>query len=254
MAFHGKVALITGAGSGMGRLAAQRFADAGASVAAWDVDEEGLRETAAGRTGIHPKSVDVSNAPSVLGAVKEVEAELGPIDRVFNAAAIMPTGFLLDQSLDQIHRIMEINYGGIVNVTLAALPGMIERGRGDFVNFASLAGWLPTHHLGAYDASKFAVVAFSEVLYHENRGKGVRFACVCPPPVDTPLLEQATSKPKFLAKARRIQPGEVLDAIETALERGRFWVFPGRGSALAWRMRRFLPGLIWRNLDRTERD
>ena len=253
MAFHGKIALITGAGSGMGRLAAQRLADAGATVAAWDVDEEGLRATASGRPGIHTRTVDVSNAPSVSNAVKEVETDIGPIDRVFNAAAIFPTALLLDQNLDQIHRIMEINYGGVVNVTLAVLPGMLERGRGDFVNFASLAGWLPTQHLGAYCASKFAVVAFSEVLLHENQGKGVRFACVCPPPVDTPLLEQATSNPKFLADARRIQPGEVLDAIETALEGGKFWVFPGRGSKFVWRMRRFLPGLIWRNLDRTER-
>jgi short-subunit dehydrogenase len=55
---------------------------------------------------------------------------------------------------------------------------MLERGEGDFINFASMAGWLPTLYMGAYDASKFAVVAFSEILYHENRNQGVRFACV----------------------------------------------------------------------------
>jgi short-subunit dehydrogenase len=129
---------------------------------------------------------------------------------------------------------------------------MIARGRGDFVTFASLAGWIPTPHLGAYDASKFAVVAFSEVLYHENRRSGVRFACVCPPPVDTPLLKQATSNPRIIADARPITPEQVLDAIEAALERGRFWVFPGRGSTTAWRVRRFLPGLLWRGLHGTD--
>ena len=143
---------------------------------------------------------------------------------------------------------MEINYGGTVNVTLATLPGMLARGRGDFVNFASMAGWLPTPHLGAYDASKFAVVAFTEVLYHENRGRGVRIACVCPPVVDTPLLEQATSRPKLLAESPKLRPEAVLDAIERGLERGELFIFPGRGTKLAWRIRRFLPGLMWRRL------
>ena len=101
--------------------------------------------------------------------MRRVESELGPIDRVMNAAAIMPTERLLNQDADLINRIMAINYGGTVNVTMAVLPGMLRRGRGDLVNFASVAGWLPTLHFGAYNASKFAVVAFTEVLYHENR-------------------------------------------------------------------------------------
>jgi NAD(P)-dependent dehydrogenase (short-subunit alcohol dehydrogenase family) len=252
MAFHGNVALITGAGSGIGRVAAQQLASAGASVAAFDVDEEGLRQTASGLETIRNWSVDVANPQAVDTAVKEVVAELGPIDRVYHAAAIMPTSFLLDQDQELIHRIMEINYGGTVNVTMATLPAMIERGRGDFVTFASVVGWLPMPHMGAYNASKFAVVAFSEVLYHENRKSGVRFACVCPPVVDTPLLEQATSNPKFLAGAPRIQPEKVVDAVERALEKGRFWVFPDGRAKLAWRVRRFLPGLIWRHLNKTE--
>jgi NAD(P)-dependent dehydrogenase (short-subunit alcohol dehydrogenase family) len=246
VAFSGRVALVTGAASGMGRLAAQRLAGAGAKVAAFDVDEEGLRQTASGQDGMRCWPVDVSNPSALDAAVAEVEAAFGPVDRVLNAAAIMPTAPLLAQPRETIHRIMEINYGGTVNVTKALLPGMLERGRGDLVNFASLAGWIPTPHFGAYDASKFAVVAFCEVLYHENRGRGVRFACVCPPPVDTPLLDQATSQPKFLAQSPRIRPEQVLDAVERALERGEHFVFPGRGSKLAWRMRRFAPGLVWR--------
>ena len=252
MAFSGRVALVTGAASGMGRLAAQRLAEAGASVAAHDVDAEGLRQTRSGHEAIRIFEVDVSNAQAVDAALREVESELGDVDRVLNAAAIMPTAPLVEQDRELIHRIMEINYGGTVNVTKATLPGMLERGRGELVNFASLAGWIPTPHFGAYDASKFAVVAFSEVLYHENRGRGVRFACVCPPPVDTPLLDQAISNPKFLAASPRIRPEEVLDAVERALERGRFFVFPGRGSKLAWRARRWLPGAVWRRFHQVE--
>src|SRR5690606_27784937 len=246
------VALITGAASGMGRLAARRLAAGGAQVAALDVNEAGLRETRGDDERIRPYVVDVTDARAVGDAVRTVESELGPIDRVMNAAAIMPTDRLLDQSAELIHRIMAINYNGTVNVTLATLPGMLERGRGDLVNFASVAGWMPTLHFGAYNASKFAVVAFTEVLAHENRGRGVRFACVCPPPVATPLLDQAKSQPKVLTQLPPIAPETVLDAIERDLERGRLMVYPDRTAAFTVWLRRHLPGLLWRNIHRVE--
>ncbi len=252
MAFHGKVALVTGAASGMGRLAARRLAAAGAKVAALDVNEGGLRETRGELAGIQPHTVDVTDARAVAATVRQVESELGPIDRVLNAAAIMPTERILAQDAGLVNRIMAINYGGTVNVTMAALPGMLERGRGDLVNFASVAGWLPTLHFGAYNASKFAVVAFTEVLYHENRGRGVRFACVCPPPVATPLLDQAKSQPKILAELPPIAPERVLDAIERDLERGRLMVFPDWNARAAVWMRRHLPRFAWWNVHRVE--
>jgi NAD(P)-dependent dehydrogenase (short-subunit alcohol dehydrogenase family) len=276
MAFHGKVVLVTGAGSGLGRLAARRLAAGGASVAAIDIDEQGLKETAAHhestgelalgetvsvtgardqllrRQTMRTAVLDVTDAEAVRSEVAVIESDLGPIDRVVNAAAIMPTSLLLDQDLEEIHRIMRINYGGVVNVTMATLPGMIERGRGDLIQFASMAGWVPTPHFGAYDASKFAVVAFTEVLYHETRGRGVRIVCVCPPPVATPLLDQATSRPKLLATTPPIAPEVVLESVERSLEAGRLWAFPGRGTSLLWRIRRFFPGLVWRRMRRLE--
>lgn len=252
MAFQGKVALVTGGASGMGRLAARRLASGGAAVAVLDVNEAGLRETRGDDARIRAYPVDVTDTRAVAETVRRVESELGPIDRVLNAAAIMPTDRLMDQDPELVNRIMAINYGGTVNVTYAALPGMLARGRGDLVNFASVAGWMPSLHFGAYNASKFAVVAFTEVLAHENRGKGVRFACVCPPPVATPLLDQAKSQPKVLSQLPPIAPEAVLDAIERDLERGRLMVFPDRTAALTVWLRRHLPGFSWWNVHRVE--
>lgn len=254
MTFSGNIAFITGGGSGMGQLAARNLAAKGAKVAALDVNLAGLSETATGFDNILTLQVDVTDPADVEQAVKRVEQDLGPIDRVYNAAAIFPTGRLLDQDTSTILRIMDINYGGVVNVAKLTLPRMLERGSGDFINFASLAGWLPILYLGAYNASKFAVVAFSEVLYHENRNRGVRFACVCPPPVATPLLKQAeeTVWPKVFDGVDVLEPQLVLDAIDTALDRDELWVFPGRGTKLGWRMRRWFPNLIWKQIHKTE--
>ena len=116
MAFHGKVALVTGAASGMGRLSARRLAAAGAQVAILDVNEAGLRETQGDLASLRAFPVDVTDARAVSAVVRQVESELGPIDRVMNAAAIMPTDRLLAQDADLINRIMAINYGGTVNV------------------------------------------------------------------------------------------------------------------------------------------
>jgi NAD(P)-dependent dehydrogenase (short-subunit alcohol dehydrogenase family) len=252
MPFDGKLALITGAGSGMGRLAARRLSAAGVAVAGVDVNEAGLRETGQGCERFRAWPLDVTDTRAVEATVAEIESTLGPIDRVMNAAAIMPTDLLLRQDAGLVKRIMDINYGGTVNVTLATLPGMLERGRGDLVNFASIAGWVPSMHFGAYNASKFAVVAFTEVLHHENRNRGVRFACVCPPPVATPLLDQAKSQPKVLENMPPIPPEQVLDAIERDLERGRLMVFPDRNSKIAYWMRRLVPGVLWSGSHRTE--
>ncbi len=252
MSSGNRVVFVTGGGSGMGRLAAQRMADAGAKVAAVDVNEVGLAETAEGRESIYTWRLDVTDNEAVLATVKEVEGRLGPIDRVYNAAAIMPTGLLMEQDTETIIRIMRVDYDGVVHVAKAILPGMLERGHGDLINFASIAGWGPTLHFGAYNAAKFAVVAFSEVLHHENRGRGVRIIAVCPPPVATPLLEQAISKPKVLEMGKPISPGRVLDAIERDLAKGRPFCFPTAQTKLAQLMRRFAPGLVWSMVHRVE--
>lgn len=248
-----KVVFITGAGSGIGQLAAQRELAAGHAVAAVDVNAAGLAHL--GKSSLLLRlEVDVTDAEAVQRAVALTESTWGPIDRVINAAAIMPLGLLVEQPNALVQRIMAINYGGLVNVTHAALPGMLKRGRGDFISFSSSAGLIPLIYMGAYDASKAAVCAFTEVLHHEHLGQGVRFCCVCPPPVATPLLKQAqdTVWPRMFDQAAAITADEVLDETERALARGDFWVFPG--PLLRWyvRLRRLAPGLLWRRVHQVE--
>jgi NAD(P)-dependent dehydrogenase (short-subunit alcohol dehydrogenase family) len=254
MAFSGKIALITGGGSGMGQLAARRLAAAGAKVAAFDVNEVGLGETSRSSENIYTQVVDVTEQAAVEDAVARVEADLGPVDRVYHAAAIMPLGKILDQDTALIHKIMAINYGGLVNMAKHALPPMLARGRGEFISFASLAGWFPALYVGAYNASKFATVAFTEVLAHENRGRGVKFVCVCPPPVATPLLQQGkdTVWPKLFDQAPPIEPGVVLDAIDASLAKGELMCFPTKEAKWGWRMRRWFPELMWKQVHKAE--
>ncbi len=245
---------ITGAGSGMGQLAARNYAELGYQVAAVDVNEKGLLETAENHQNIRTFKTDVTSYDAVLEAVEETESRLGPIRRVYNAAAVMPLGRVVDQDIDVFHRVMDINYNGVVNVSKAVMPRLLERNEGELVNFASLAGWVPILYMAAYNASKFAVVAFTEVLAHEHRDSNVKVLCVCPPPVKTPLLEQArdTVWPKVFDQGQHIEAPDVLNAINEAIAGDELFVFPGKGTRLTQRLRRWLPNLLWRNVHKAE--
>lgn len=254
MAFRGKVALITGGGSGMGRTAAQLLAKQGASVAIFDVNEEGMAETASASDNIRPMRVDVTDTDAVHEAVEKVESDIGPIDRVNNAAAIMPFGKLLEQDPKVQLKLMQINYGGLVNIATAALPKMIQRGSGDFISFSSMSGVIPGLLMGGYCATKAAVQMYTEILYHENLNSGVRFVCACPPPVSTPLWKQAeaTVMPKLIEGGEVLTPEQVLADIEQCLEKGEFLSMPGKGTKFGYKMRRFLPGQIWKHTHKVE--
>ena len=255
MADSRDVILITGGGSGMGREAARRFAAAGSTVAVFDVNQKGMEETTAGFDNLHGWSVDVTDFDAVCAAVAEVEEKHGPITRLYNCAAIMPFGILTEQENAIIHKQMAINYGGLVNITQAVLPGMLSRGKGDFVSFASMAGWIPMLKTGAYSATKFAVRAFTETLWQENINSGIRFACVCPPAVATPLLKQGKQSdwPKMLDdQGAPITPDVVIDAIEQCLDKGKFFVYPTRDAKIGVFMRRLFPGLIWKQVHQVE--
>ncbi|MCZ6831894.1 MAG: SDR family NAD(P)-dependent oxidoreductase, partial [Gammaproteobacteria bacterium] len=122
---NGKVVLITGGGSGMGRQAAQMCAAAGAIIALLDVNETGMAETCRLGDNIHAYRTDITDYNAVRESVQAIESGLGPVFRLYNAAGIMPLGRLLTQDNAAAKKIMDINYGGLLNIAQAALPAMV---------------------------------------------------------------------------------------------------------------------------------
>jgi NAD(P)-dependent dehydrogenase (short-subunit alcohol dehydrogenase family) len=251
MSFTGRVALVTGGGSGMGRIAAVRLADQGATVALLDVDETGMKETQRrGGDRIVPYPCDVTDMDAVNDVVATVEATHGPIDRLVHAAGIMPAGRILDTPVERLLAPMKINYFGTVHVTKAVLPGMVARNRGDVVLFGSITGYSASTNFAAYCASKSAVNTYAEVLIHEHRHTKLRMILAAPSAVKTPLLDQAVEGgPKALVDAvttgRAAEPEDILDRIEKGLERGTKVLVPGEARP-TWLLRRLSPALMWR--------
>ncbi len=245
MAFEGNVVVVTGAASGMGRLAALRYAKAGKQVIALDMNEEGLQKTASESPNIEAHTVDLCDYKAVEILMNSAIARHKKIDRLVQCAGIFPLGPLSEQPIEVIHRIMDVNYKGTVNINRAVLAHMLENKSGDIINFASIAGWVPSLYAGAYNASKFAVVAYTEVLKEELKGSGVNIHCVCPPPVNTPMLNNADNKPQILEQAPAAEPEFVLDCMEKGIDKGKLFIFPGAQNRMAYYVRRFFPRFVW---------
>lgn len=253
-----KVAIVTGGASGMGRRWSERMARAGVRVAALDRDEAGLATLASNNPYVRVFPSDVTDLPALRKIVDEVEESLGPVERVVHAAGIMPGALILDEDPERTKRVMRINYEGTINIVHAALPRMIARKSGELVCFGSVAGEALTPRLGAYCASKAAVNAYVEILAREVRGSGVTVHLVCPPMVDTPLLQQSmsTDGPKSLRQAidekMLAKPDEIVDAIEKALAKKAPVSHPLMTSKVLSFMRRMAPGLLWTVIERSE--
>ena len=254
MARHAKVAVVTGAASGLGLRSSERLHSAGAEVAVLDIDGDRLAASFGGRASFHPFVCDVTDERRVQQVIGEIERTLGPIDRVVHAPAIMPGGALLEQGALVARNVMRINYEGAVNMVSASLPRMLERGRGEWICFGSVAGFALTPGLGAYCASKAALNAYFEILVHETAGRGVVVHLTCPPMVDTPLIAQAMGLKSFqvmTAKKLLATPDKVLDAIDAAVARGESISFPLPMAKWLYAMRRAAPSLLWRVIERS---
>jgi NAD(P)-dependent dehydrogenase (short-subunit alcohol dehydrogenase family) len=190
-----KVCIITGAGGGMGRVAAETFAREGAAIAVLEVDAAAGAETAervrsAGGDAEFFRC-DVSDEDSVRSAVAGVIARYGRVDVLYNNAGIMPEAdhSVVDTSVETWDRVMAVNVRGIFLCCKHVIPEMLRRGRGSIVNVASFVALVGCSvPQDAYTASKGAVISLTRSLAIQFRPKGIRTNAICPGPIETPML------------------------------------------------------------------
>jgi NAD(P)-dependent dehydrogenase (short-subunit alcohol dehydrogenase family) len=210
--FDGRVAIVTGAGSGIGRATAQRFAAEGARVVCADVNLAGAEETAesirAASSGGEGRAVrcDVSDPAAVTATVAGAVSAWGRLDVVANVAGIGGFKRTTEVTLEDWNRMIAINLTGQFLVCQAAIPHILES-KGAIINTASVAGVKSHPYSAAYCASKGGVVLLTKALAVEYGRKGVRINCVCPGGIETPMI-QAFQLPEGVNQAvlQRIMP------------------------------------------------
>ncbi|MEO9175603.1 MAG: SDR family oxidoreductase [Gaiellales bacterium] len=205
--FSGRVALVTGASSGIGKAVAARLAASGAQVAALD-----LQPT----EGYLSVQADISRSAEVNAAVARVEQELGKIDVLVNSAGIPGRSLrTVDVDDDEWNRVLGINASGSFYLSRAVLPGMLERGYGRIVLLASIAGKEGNPMAAAYSASKAAVIALAKAIGKDVAGSGVLVNAIAPAVIETPILE-GISQDHVAYMLERIPLGRMGKAEEVA--------------------------------------
>jgi NADP-dependent 3-hydroxy acid dehydrogenase YdfG len=219
-ALDGRVAVVTGASSGIGEATARALSGAGAAVALGARRADRLEALAAeldGRTFV--REVDVSDEDQATGFVRDAANELGGLDILVNNAGLMLLGPVTDQTTDDWRRMIEVNLLGLLYCTHAALPLMAQHGSGDIVNLSSVAGRRAEAGAAVYNMTKFGVHAFSEALRQEALHAGIRVSTVAPGFVETELQgHNENPLVRRTMERHRDQIGEVLKAEDIARE------------------------------------
>ena len=204
--WSGGVAVVTGAGSGMGRCLAQQLAAQGSALALADVNKRGLAETVsllgAAKGQVTQHIVNVAEEEQVANFAEQVEAQHGRATVLFNNAGVALLGNFEELSLADFRWLMEINFWGVVYGTAYFLPLLRRQKRAHIVNTSSLLGFFGAVGQSAYCASKFAVRGFTESLHHELLGTNVGVTCVHPGFVRTAIAASAKQGAKTAAKLR----------------------------------------------------
>lgn len=196
--FRGRVAVVTGAGSGIGRALALELASRGARLALSDVDSVGLAATVAAveqRGGeVRSDHLDVSERGSVLDYAETVRRHFGVVNQLYNNAGIAFHGDVEMTEFKDLERVIDVDFWGVVNGTKAFLPHLVESGDGHVVNVSSLFGLLSIPSQSAYNAAKFAVRGFTEALRQEMliARHPVHVTCVHPGGIKTAIARNAT--------------------------------------------------------------
>jgi 2-hydroxycyclohexanecarboxyl-CoA dehydrogenase len=203
-----KVAIVTGAGQGIGRAIAEKLAAEGATVVATDVNEATAKETAeaigGGALGIR---TDVTSRESVDAMVEQVRAQFGRIDVLVNNAGWDKAGPFVDSDPADWDRVIAINLYGVLNTSKAVLPVMAGQGSGTVVNLASDAGRVGSSGEAVYSAAKGGVIAFTKATAREMARHQVNANCICPGPTDTALFaSMGGDNPKLRESLTRAIP------------------------------------------------
>ena len=214
-----KVALVTGASSGIGEATAERFAAAG-----YQVFGTSRRVAPAGQRSFEMLTLDVTSDRSVEAAVKEVMRSAGRIDVLVNNAGfgVAPAG-AEESSIEQAQSIFDTNFFGIVRMTRAVVPQMRQQGAGRIINIGSVLGFWPAPYMALYAATKHALEGYSESLDHEVRTRGIRVSIIEPAftktQFDANLLEPDAKLDEY-RDARAAVTGHLKAALESADEPG----------------------------------
>ncbi|MEM7435589.1 MAG: SDR family NAD(P)-dependent oxidoreductase [Myxococcota bacterium] len=246
-------AVVTGAGSGLGRSLALELAGRGASLAISDIQLDTAEETAelVRRRGARAEVIacDVTNREQVFDLMNEAEARLGGVDMVCNNAGVAVGGPFGEISMDDWRWVVDINLWGVIYGCQAAIPKMRDRGRGYVLNVASAAGLLSPPGMSAYNVTKAGVVSLSETLYAEFRSAGIHVSVLCPTFFLTNIVNggrgaapdgQEAQIRKWMERSK-VQAPEVAKAAVDALDNRQLYVQPMADGRNAWRLKRLAP-------------
>jgi NAD(P)-dependent dehydrogenase (short-subunit alcohol dehydrogenase family) len=256
---HGKVAVVTGAGSGIGRSTALLLARNGAKVHVADIDAARARDVASeiesngGSAVAH--GIDVSDPESVEMFAADVFETDGAVDILHNNAGIGHGGEIESTTIEDWQRVIGVNLLGVAYGVQAFVPRMLKQGRpGSVINTASQAGINPAPKMAPYCASKFGVVGMTEALNAELSKRGIRFSAICPGVISTDIVRTATMRGELGGKqgkltdfyaAKGVSPDEVADAVLRAIEHHTLIVpVPRRQVLVPYLLHRLSPGLL----------
>jgi NADP-dependent 3-hydroxy acid dehydrogenase YdfG len=242
----GKVAVVTGAGSGIGRALAAELARRGAKLAISDVDAEGLARTERQLRALGAKTkadrLDVTERGAVLAYADDVRSHFGAVHQIYNNAGIAFMGDIEVTAFKDHERVMEVDFWGVVNGTKAFLPHLIASGDGHVVNISSMYGLFAVQGQAAYNSAKFAVRGFTEALRQEMAAAGhpVKVTCVHPGYIKTPLIHNATTATDLdksalatvFDKVAITSPERTANIILRAVESNKARVLPGADAKL----------------------
>jgi NAD(P)-dependent dehydrogenase (short-subunit alcohol dehydrogenase family) len=245
----GRVAVVTGAGSGIGRALAHALAREGMRIVAADLDEAGMAETLKGLEGIAVRT-DVTDLAQVQALADRAWAAFGGVHVLCNNAGVAVWGGLETATHRDWQWVLGVNLWGVIHGVEAFVPRMVEqKTEGHVVNTASMAGLVASQGLGVYNTSKYAVVGLSETLAKDLRPYGIGVSVLCPLGVATRIRDSERNRPPTLRNAdvaraepiqllgRTLPPEAVADLVLAAIRGNRLYVIPHEESLDAIRKR-----------------